>query len=90
MIQNFKNKEAETLLKGGVPKGVSTDLAKAARRRLAQLDAAAQPSDMAVPPGNRLHKVGDAVWAVRVNDQYRITFEWGASGPEEVWFGDYH
>jgi proteic killer suppression protein len=90
MIQSFKNSDAETILKGAVPRGVSADLAKAARRRLAQLDAALQPSDMAVPPGNRLHKVGEAVWAIRVNDQFRITFEWRSAGPEEVWFGDYH
>ncbi len=44
---------------------------------------------MRSPPGNRLHLVGD-VWAIRVNDQFRVTFTWGENGPEGVWFGDYH
>jgi proteic killer suppression protein len=89
-IQSFRNDEASEILRGSTPKGVHRDIAKAARRRLAQLDAAVSPQDMAVPPGNRLHKVGDDVWSVSVNDQYRLTFKWGPSGPEEVWFGDYH
>jgi proteic killer suppression protein len=64
-------------------------MAKAARRRLAQLDQAISVDDMRVPPGNNLHWIGDA-WSIRVNMQFRITFVWGASGPEDVWFGDYH
>jgi proteic killer suppression protein len=89
MIQSFRNDAAEEILRGVTPRGVHPDIARAARRRLQQLDAAAQVGDMAVPPGNRLHRVGDA-WAIRVNDQYRITFQWGPAGPEDVWFGDYH
>ena len=89
MIQGWDSDEAEGIFKGKVPRGVHQDIAKAARRRLQQLDAATSVEDMAVPPGNRLHKVGK-VWAIRVNDQYRITFIWGAQGPVNVWFGDYH
>jgi toxin HigB-1 len=89
MIQSWKDKSAKEAFEGHTPKGFSADVAKSARRRLAQLDAATKVEDMRVPPGNRLHKVGD-VWAVRVNDQFRITFTWGEHGPEEVWLGDYH
>lgn len=47
--------------------------------------------DLAAPPGNMLKKLeGGEHWSIRVNDQYRITFVWGAAGPEDVWFGDYH
>jgi proteic killer suppression protein len=88
-IRSFKNREAEELLKDGATRGISADVAKAATRRLQQLDQAATVDSLREPPGNRLHKVGEA-WAIRVNRQYRITFTWGADGPEEVWFGDYH
>jgi proteic killer suppression protein len=89
VIQSWKGKEADAILRGETPRGVSADIARAARRRLAQLDKALGVEDMRVPPGNRLHKVG-AVWSISVNMQYRITFVWGDAGPEEVWFGDYH
>jgi proteic killer suppression protein len=89
MIRGWKNSAVREAFEGRTPKGFSQEIAKAARRRLAQLDAAVELRDMAAPPGNRLHKVGE-VWAVRVNDQFRITFAWGDDGPTEVWLGDYH
>ncbi len=89
MIRGWKNSAAKEAFEGLAPKGFSQEIARAARRRLAQLDAAAELRDMASPPGNRLHKVGD-VWAVRVNDQFRITFTWGPDGPMDVWLGDCH
>jgi proteic killer suppression protein len=89
MIQSWANDEAREILEGKAPKGVSADIAKAARRHLAQLDAATRVEDMRSPPGNRLHKVGDR-WSISANMQYRITFAWDENGPESVWFGDYH
>ncbi len=89
MIQSWRSEEAALILQGRTPRGVHPDVARAARRRLQQLNAAASVQDMATPPGNRLHRVGDA-WSISVNMQYRITFVWGPSGPEDVWFGDYH
>lgn len=89
MIQSWASKEAEAIFAGRHVKAVHPDVAKAARRRLAQLDQAASVEDMRSPPGNRLHIV-DGKWSVSVNDQFRITFVWGEKGPEEVWFGDYH
>ena len=89
MIQSWRSKEGEIVLRGGLPKGIPADLAKAARRRLAQLDQASNLDDMRAPPGNRLHLV-DGRWSISVNMQYRITFVWTDVGPEEAWFGDYH
>jgi len=88
-IQSWGNDEAEAIFAGRRVRAVASDLARMARRRLAQLDQAVSVDDMRSPPGNRLHLVGDR-WSVSVNMQYRITFLWGANGPEDVWFGDYH
>ncbi len=90
MIQSWNGDTAREILEGKVPRGVHADVARAARRRLTQLHAAARVEDMRDPPGNRLHKIGDETWSISVNMQYRITFTWGPSGPEDVWFGDYH
>jgi toxin HigB-1 len=90
MIQSWKGKEAAAIFRGDLPKGVAADIAKAARRRLLQLDGAAVVDDLKIPPSNRLHKIGADLWSISVNMQFRVTFRWGNDGPEDVWFGDYH
>jgi proteic killer suppression protein len=89
MIQSWRGREAQAIFEGRSLRGVSADIARAARRRLDQLNAATRLDDVRAPPGNRLHQVG-ASWSISVNMQYRITFTWGENGPEDVWFGDYH
>ncbi len=91
MIQSWGNDEARQVFEGRAPRGLNPDILARARRMLAALNAATTPQDMAAPPGNRLKKLqGAETWSMRVNDQYRITFVWGRSGPEDVWLGDYH
>ena len=93
-IQSWKNEQAKAVFEGRDPgKGFPADLIASTRRRLQRLDAAVRIEDLKVPPGHRLHELaGDLAgcWSISVNDKYRITFKWGAAGPEEVWFGDYH
>lgn len=90
-IQSWDGEAAKTIFEGRAPRRLSQQVAEAARRKLRRLDGATQPMDMAVPPGNRLHKIeATGRWSVSVDMQYRITFKWGPKGPEEVWFGDYH
>ena len=63
------------------------------RRKLDQIDAVTRLEDLKVPPGNRLHAlVGDlrGLYAVRVNDQYRITFRFEGADAFEVLCTDYH
>lgn len=36
------------------------------------------------------HKIYGTRYALRVNDQYRITFYWHENKAHQVWFGDYH
>lgn len=93
MIQSWKGKVAEAVFKGQKPKGFPADLLGATRRRLARLDSAMALRDLRTPPGHRLHALTGArkgQWSISVNDQFRICFVWGANGPEEVEFVDYH
>jgi toxin HigB-1 len=93
-IQSWKSAQAMAVFEGRAPgKGFPPDLVASLRRRLQRLDAATSVEDLRIPPSHRLHKLdGDRVgeWSISVNDQFRITFIWGAAGPEDVWFGDYH
>jgi proteic killer suppression protein len=93
MIQSFKDRQTEAVFLGANPKGFPADLLRRARRKLQVLDAATAVTDLRDPPGNRLHQLTDnreGQWSISVNDQFRICFLWGASGPENVEFVDYH
>lgn len=56
---------------GRQPKGIPADLLKAARRKLAYLDAATSLDALRVPPGNKLHPLLNeraGQHAIRIND----------------------
>lgn len=66
-----------------------------AEKRLRLLEAAVTIGDLRQLPGNRLEALkGDrkGQYSVRINDQWRICFEWpdGTDGPENVEIVDYH
>jgi len=94
MIRSFKGKFAQLILADRrMPKGFPSDLGGIARRKLIQLDAAAELSDLKIPPGNRLEALkGDlrGYHSIRINDQWRVVFRWTDTGPEEVEIVDYH
>jgi len=57
------------------------------------LEAAVTIEDLCVPPGNRLEKLrGNRAgqWSIRVNDQWRLCFEWRSGDAHEVELEDYH
>ncbi len=64
-----------------------------ARRKLAQLNAAATLNFLRVPPGNRLEVLkGDraGLYSIRINDQYRVIFRWSDGDVFDVELVDYH
>lgn len=93
MIRCFKDRKAKAVYEGRAPKGFPADLVAVARRRMGYLDAAKELDDLKQPPGNGLHALKDdraSQHAIKVNDQFRLAFTWGAEGPEDVEFVDYH
>jgi len=81
---------AERTLPKGFPR---IDLIVIARRKLVQLNRAANLRDMSAPPGNRLESLrGDLAgrYSIRINDQWRIVFRWTSDGPADVEIVDYH
>lgn len=72
-----------------------TGFARQAEKRLDRLNAATCLGDLAAVPGDQLERLkGDrkGQWSIRVNQQWRICFEWptGAPGPSNVEIVDYH
>ena len=94
MIRGFKGKFAEAVFaERRIPKGFPSNLAKRARRKLVQLNAAAVLGDLAAPPRNCLEPLkGDrqGCHSIRINNRWRVVFRWAEFGPEDVEIVDYH
>lgn len=57
------------------------------------LDAADRLEDLRIPPGNELEKLAGTQkgqYSIRVNDQWRICFEWKEGDAYGVEIVDYH
>ncbi|WP_115660397.1 type II toxin-antitoxin system RelE/ParE family toxin [Grimontia hollisae] len=58
---------------------IPSNIESALFRKLEILDAAINTSDLRVPPGNRFENLEgnlDGWSSIRVNDQYRLIFQW--------------
>jgi proteic killer suppression protein len=65
----------------------------AARRKLRMLNTAAELRDLAAPPGNRLEALRGnrrGQHSIRINDQWRVCFEWRDGNAYNVEITDYH
>lgn len=93
MIQSFACADTRALFTGDRCHRQWRAFKSVALRKLDMLDAAVELGDLRSPPGNRLEALrGDRAgqWSIRINDQWRVCFRWGARGPEDVEIVDYH
>lgn len=84
---------AEDVWRGEVTKRLPREIQEIARRKLRMLNNAQSLNDLRVPPGNRLERLrGDrsSQHSIRINDQWRICFEWRDADAYEVEIVDYH
>jgi proteic killer suppression protein len=92
MILSFANADTEQLFRTERNRRFSS-IARVALRKLIQLNQAGELRDMAAPPGNRLEALKGNLagfHSIRVNDQWRIIFQWTERGAENVAITDYH
>lgn len=93
MIKSFRDKETEQLFLRHFSRRFPTTLHQTAWRKLAMLDAAERLDDLHVPPGNRLEKLSgdrEGEYSIRINDQWRICFQWREGDAYAVEVTDYH
>jgi len=91
MIRSCRDKDARRLLERESSRGLKA-IEKPARIRLELLDAATSLSDLALP-GLRLEPLkGDrkGQYSIRINDQFRICFQWRNGDAYNVEIVDYH
>ena len=94
MIVSFRDKRTRDFAGGKYVKAFS-GFSRQAELKLDQLDAATTLKDLAALPGNHLERLkGDrkGQFSIRINDQWRICFEWPdrSPGPVNGEIVDYH
>ena len=92
MIHTFASVETEALFYSQNVKRFK-NIERIARRKLLQIHAATVVESLRIPPGNRLEALrGDlkGLHSIRINDQWRVFFEWRADGAYQVDIVDYH
>ena len=94
MILDYRDKKTRDFAAGKRVKAFA-GFERSARLKLDRLEAATSIRDMAALPGNRFEALAGnrrGQYSIRINDQWRICFEWpaGALGPSNVEIVDYH
>lgn len=100
MIKSFACQETEKIWNRQFSKKLPGDIQgrggskPIARRKLEMLDAASTISDLRIPPSNRLKRYcGEKKqnkWSIRINDQWRLCFNFDDEDATEVEIVDYH
>jgi proteic killer suppression protein len=93
LIRNFKDKEAQKIFERQRSRKLPSDIQQVALRKLRMLNRAETLQDLRVPPANRLERLtGDRAsqYSIRINDQWRICFEWQNGEALDVEIVDYH
>ena len=93
MIRSFRCKETEGIFNRAFSKKLPQDVQRAAFRKLRMLNRAVSLQDLRVPPANRLeplHGKREGQHSIRINDQWRICFDWRNGDVHNVEIVDYH
>ena len=93
MITSFGSKETEKIWNGERVRIMPPEIQIIGRRKLRMLNNSNNLIDLRVPPSNKLEKLSGKVnnlYSIRINDQWRITFQWDDGLATEVTIIDYH
>ncbi|MEX2485252.1 MAG: type II toxin-antitoxin system RelE/ParE family toxin [Brumimicrobium sp.] len=93
MIKDFGDAASEKIWNGVRSKKLPSEIQNVARRKLRMLNNAQEVNDLRIPPANRLEKLkGDLkdFYSIRINNQWRIIFQWKNNDAYVVKIVDYH
>ncbi|KAA5548259.1 type II toxin-antitoxin system RelE/ParE family toxin [Adhaeribacter rhizoryzae] len=93
MIISFGSKETEKIWNGEMVAKLPREMQTIGRRKLRMLNNSQNIADLRIPPSNRLEKLSGnlkAFYSIRINDQWRIIFQWNNGQASEVEIIDYH
>jgi len=92
MIRSFADEDTEQVFQHHHNRRFAV-FQRIALRKLRQIHRVSTVEELRFPPGNRLERLkGDreGQWSLRINQQYRICFEWRDGDAYEVEIVDYH
>ena len=93
MIKFFGNKDTENIYRRQHVQNLPIQVQQIGLRKLRMLNNAKALQDLRSPPGNRLEKLrGDrkGQHSIRINEQWRVCFEWRGNDAYQVEITDYH
>jgi len=93
MINSFRCKETEKIFNREFSKKLTEKIQSIAFRKLRMLNRANTGNDLKVPPANHLEQLSGnskGQLSIRINDQYRICFNWANGETTNVEIVDYH
>lgn len=97
MLISFDDDETRDIFDGKFSKKAAKRLDpafwKVAQRKLHMIKAAIRLEDLRIPPANHLEALmGDlkGMHSIRINEQYRIIFQWDGQDAKDVKIIDYH
>jgi len=93
MIKTFADKHTKELFINGKSRNFQPDILKRALRRLEYIDLATCLDDLKIPPSNHLHTLKDdraGQYAISINSQWRICFNYIDGDAYDVEITDYH
>jgi len=93
MIKTFGDKETQKIWTGTRSGKLPQIIQNTARRKLRMINNSQTINDLRIPPANRLEKLkGDyeGFFSIRINQQWRIVFEWEKGDAYNIQIVDYH
>jgi proteic killer suppression protein len=93
VIESFADKETRKIFDGEHSKKFPADLQDRAERKLIQIHESTSINQLKIPAGNRLEPLtGDlkGYHSIRINQQWRIIFQWENGNARNVGITDYH
>jgi len=93
VIRTFKDAETNKIYNRERSRKLPFDIHQVALRKLRMINNAININDLRVPPANHLEKLSgnrQGQYSIRINDQWRICFEWKNSDAFNVEITDYH
>lgn len=93
MIKSFRDRETAKIFSRERSTRLPVDIQQVAYRKLRMLNNAQGLADLRIPLGNRLEKLSgdrEGQYSIRINERWRICFDWRQGDAYLVEVVDYH
>lgn len=92
-MERLKDNLTKSIYNGEIKKGFSPELIRIAKRKIIFVLSQTCLNDFNIPPANhfeKLHGDREGQYSIRINDQFRVCFEWNINKAINIEVIDYH